>query len=466
MMIRGAGATRKRAEPHGILLPILMIFLAWPAALLPSLKGVPVNGYAAVFFLAAGFALLSQPVLFWMGSSLPPFLRRIAGEPAYLAGRYVRDAGSRTAVSVGALVIATALFVSLVVMIHSFRHSVSLWVTQTLAGDFFVRPKMAGLNDYQFPLPAQAVESLKKIPGVDLMPYRHLELVYGKHPFQFEAVGLSALFRRGGFLMIKGNPAHIQGPLLAGKGVLVSEVFSNQTGLRVRDRFRIAVGGVSIDEPVLGIFRDYRTRGGVVYMALDRFQEITGDKDWSGVRFFLKNRTALSKETDRLRREIFRCCGREHPLEMSSGPELRREILDIFDQTFAVTSALLLIALIVAGLGIATTLTVLVLDRMSQLNTLSAIGAGPGQIRFMIFWEAVLMVLTGEIVGLTSGFLMSYFLIHVVNLKSFGWTFPYRVEWTELAIAMPLILATALLAALPAVRLALRSSPALALKEP
>ena len=75
------------------------------------------------------------------------------------------------------------------------------------------------------------------------------------------------------------------------------------------------------------------------------------------------------------------------------------------------------------------------------------------------------MVTAGEGVGLVCGFFMSYLLIYVINLESFGWTFLYRVDWNALWLSLPLILATALLAALPAVRLVLKSSPALVLKE-
>jgi putative ABC transport system permease protein len=351
-------------------------------------------------------------------------------------------------------------------MVHSFRHTVSLWVHQTVSGDFFIRPKVAGLNKYQYPLPAEVVEALRRIPDVELMPYRHLELTREMIPYEFEAVRLEPFLQRGGFLMIKGNLEKIKNSLLEGNGVIVSEVFSNQTGLTVGDRYRVTLGEVNLDLPVLGVFRDYRTRGGVVYMSLDRFQEITADRDWSGVRFFFKGNHGDSKKAaDWLRGEIFKCCGHKHPLDMASGVELRGEILDIFDQTFAVTTVLLLIALLVAGLGITTTLTVLVLERIRQLNTLSAVGASDRQIRSMIFWEALLMVLAGEAIGLICGFFMSYFLIYVINLESFGWTFLYRVNWIDLAIAMPSILATALLAALPAVRVVLRSSPALVLKE-
>ena len=149
---------------------------------------------------------------------------------------------------------------------------------------------------------------------------------------------------------------------------------------------------------------------------------------------------------------------------MIEGENLRRAILRIFDETFAITTVLLLIALVVAALGIATTLAVLVLQRSRQLNTIRAVGGSAAQLRHMIFWEAGLIVLTGQAAGLICGFILSYLLIFVVNRQSFGWTFLYRVDWPSLLTAMPIIFAAALLAALPAVKLALGHSPAVLLR--
>jgi putative ABC transport system permease protein len=145
---------------------------------------------------------------------------------------------------------------------------------------------------------------------------------------------------------------------------------------------------------------------------------------------------------------------------MVEGRQLRRTIVQIFDETFAITTVLLLIALVVAALGIATTLALLVLQRRRQLNTLRAVGASTRQLRRMIFWEAGLIVTVGQGAGLACGFILSTLLIFVVNRQSFGWTFFYQVDWGALIIAMPLIFAAALGAALPAVKLALSSSPA------
>jgi len=466
MMIHESASGAKRGLYRWPFFGLMLIGLSWPLAKLPGPPGFPVAGYVSILCLVIGFSLLCTPVLRWMGSSFPPLLHRVAGEPAFLAARYMRDAGNRTAISVGALVTAMALFVALVIMVHSFRHTVSMWVYQTLAGDFFLRPKMAGINLYQDPLPPKAVEALRQIKGVEIMPYRHLELRLGKVPFEFEAVPFDSLLRHGRFLLLHGDMEKIRSDLVEGNGVLVSEVFMNQTGFGPNQRFKVELGAASLDLPILGVFRDYRTRGGIVYAELSRFQKLTGDVEWSGARFFFNQPPQDLKEaTDRLGAEVLRCCAREHPIEMISGVELRKEILEIFDQTFAVTTVLLLIALAVAGLGITTTLTVLVLERIRQLNTLAAIGAGSGQIRSMIFWEAVLMVITGEAVGMVCGFIMSHLLIDVINLQSFGWTFLYVVDWKALLVSLPLILATALVAALPAVRLVLKSSPALVLKE-
>ena len=210
--------------------------------------------------------------------------------------------------------------------------------------------------------------------------------------------------------------------------------------------------------------RDYRTQGGVVFYSLPHFKKRFHDAQWSGVRFFFRNRNQdLEVAVSKLRQEIIERCGDQ--LSMISGKELRQSILQVFDETFAITTVLLLIALVVAALGITTTLAVLVLERTRQLNTLFALGASFKQIRSMIFWEALLMVIAGEVAGLLCGLILSHLLVFVINRQSFGWTFLYGLDWGALGMSLPLIIITALVAALPAIRLVFRESPATLLRE-
>jgi putative ABC transport system permease protein len=445
---------------------LILILMVWPLSRLPGYRGVPLAGYMATIFLFVGFSILSPGLLRISASWLTPMLRRVAGFPAYLSGRYVQDSGSRTAVSVGALITAVALYTALVIMIHSFRQTVEVWTQQTVAGDLFVSARMAGINNYRDPLPEDLTRLLGDVaPEVDRVPYRRYFLYHdGRVPYYLEGIDMAEFQRYGRFIWVAGKPEVARPLLKQGGGVVVSEVFANRTGVGVGDVFSARVGPANVELPVLGIIRDYRTKGGIVFCDLSGLGLLTGDLRWSGVRFFFpKGTPELQQAVDKLRENILELGGDR--VEMMSGGSLRTAILKVFDETFAVTTVLLFIALAVAALGITTTLTVLVLERSVEMNTLRAVGAEAGQIRTIILWESILMVLSGEFAGLACGFILSYLIIYSVNVQSFGWTFVYAVDWVALAISIPLIVATALAAAIPAVRLVLRGSPVMLLRE-
>jgi len=450
----------------------LLILMVWPLSKLPGTFGIPLSGYVATFFLFAGFSLLSPWCLLIMGSHLPPVLNRVGGQPAYLGSRYMRDAGTRIAISVGALITAMALFVALVIMVHSFRNTVETWVNQSIRGDVFLQRQMANTNQYRDQLPQNLVSRLEAMRDrIELLPYRRIVLQRGKVRYLFEAIDFEAFSQHGKLLFLEGDPEKIMPRLKAGNGVIVSEVLANQTGLRVGEQFRADVGGIDLNLPILGIYRDYRTQGGVLHHSLRHYQELSGDRSWTGVRVFLKDKISSGtfdqnkRSDEEIIGEIFNVAGQNRGIEVTLGNDLRREILRIFDETFAITTVLLLIALFVAALGITTTLTVLVLERARELNTLLAVGASFRQIRAMIVWEAVLMVTAGASLGAGCGFVLSHLLIYVINRQSFGWTFLYSVDWPSLLASFPLILITSLLAALPASRLAFKQAPATLLRE-
>ena len=446
---------------------LLCIVVSLILSQVPNVLSIPLTGYAAMFFLFVGFSLQSPWILEKMGHTLSPILRRVAGIPAYLAGRYVRSSGTRTAVSVGALLTAVSLFTSLVIMVHSFRQTVELWVHQSIGGDLFLTTKMGSINHFRYPLPPTVnneIRNLKNEWDIDIVPSRSFSLMYDRFPYELDLIDLKVFFQHGDFFWLRGDPKTARSMAIEGQGALVSEVFSNRTNLSVGNTLETWVEGFLVKLPIIAVVRDYRTDGGVVFYSWRHFNERYYNPKWSGVRFFFKNkRIDLDSAVKKLQDEIITRCGEN--IDMISGKELRQSILEIFDETFAITSVLLLIALIIAALGITTTLTVMVLERTQQLNTLIAVGADKGQIRSMIFWEAIFLVVAGECTGLLCGFMLSYILVYVINLQSFGWTFIYSVNWGALGLSFPLIILTALAAALPAVRAVFRQSPAMLLRE-
>jgi len=455
-----------RTSPHKLALGgVICILLVMPLSRLPGVLGVPLPGYIAILCLFVGFSLLSPWILIRMGNALAPLVRRVAGISAYLAGRYVRDSGTRTAVSVGALITAVALFASLVIMIFSFRRTVELWTHQTVSGDLFLTTKLNEINQFRHPISNEVAAWFKSLESdVEAVPNRRYFLTHNKFPYEFEVLDLNTFLKYADFFWMKGDPEKIRPLLKRGEGVIISEVFSNRTGLTIGDMFRANVDESSVELPILGVVRDYRTQGGVVFYSFDHFKSRYHNPGWGGSRFFFRDRNQdLGIAIAGFRKKIITRWG--DTLDMINGKDLRDAVLRVFDETFAVTTVLLLIALVIAALGITTTLTVLVLERSRQLNTLFAVGASFGQIRKMIFWEAAFMVAAGELAGIVCGFMLSYLLIYVINRQSFGWTFLYGVDWTVLGLSLPLIILTALAAALPAIRMVFREPPATLLRQ-
>jgi putative ABC transport system permease protein len=414
---------------------LFCIAVVLPLSRLPGVLHVPLPGYFAILMIFVGFALLA-----------PWFLTRMG-------------------VSVGALITAVALFASLVIMIFSFRKTVEIWTYHTVSGDLFLTPKLNEVNEFRQPISAEAAAWFQAMDHqVEIVPNRRYFLRYGNFPYEFEILDLDVFLRYADFFWMIDDPETVRPRLRRGEGVGISEVFSNRTGLTVGDTFRARIEDSMVELPILAVVRDYRTRGGVVFYSLKHFAAQYHNPHWSGLRFFFQDRRQdLDRAVADLRDEIIERWG--DYLEMISGRDLRAGILRVFDETFAITTVLLLIALVIAALGITTTLTVMVLERSRQMNTLFAIGASFGQIRAMILWEAAFLVVVGEAAGIVCGFLLSYLLVYVINLQSFGWTFLYSVDWKSLALSLPLIILTALTAAIPAIRMVFREPPAALLRE-
>ena len=458
-------ASRNRKPPrHLAWIGFCCILSVIPLSKLPGYFGIPLPGYLAMFLLFAGFSLTAPWLIEKTGHILSPVLQKTAGISAYLGSRYVSHSGTRTAVPVGALITAVALFTALVIMVFSFRQTVSLWVRQTVNGDLFLTTHMGELNRFQYPISEKTKAILKDLTAnVDIVPNRRFSLTYSGFPYELEVFDMAVFLEYGDFVWVGKSPINIRNRAVTGDGVLISEVFSNRTGLRVGDIYRAQVEASLVELPVIGIVRDYRTFGGVVFYSWHPFKKRFHDPGWSGVRFYIKDRTGdMAGAVADLRNEIIRQGGEN--LDMIGGYELRASILKVFDETFAITTILLIIALIIAALGIATTLTVSVLERSRQLNTLFAVGADHGQIRSMIFWEAAFMVFVGEFAGLACGFILAHLLVYVINRQSFGWTFTFGVDWATMGMSLPLIILTALAAALPAIRLVFREPPATLLR--
>jgi putative ABC transport system permease protein len=128
--------------------------------------------------------------------------------------------------------------------------------------------------------------------------------------------------------------------------------------------------------------------------------------------------------------------------------DLKEGILNIFDQTFAITYALELIAMVVGVLGIFNTLLTSILERKRELGILRAIGMSRLQLVIMILYEGGFIGIIGCLLGGSAGMGLSWLLIAVINKQAFGWTIHFEPFPDLIGIICLLVLIIAILASL------------------
>jgi putative ABC transport system permease protein len=212
---------------------------------------------------------------------------------------------------------------------------------------------------------------------------------------------------------------------------------------------------------VAAVYRDYSNDRGTVLM--DRGLYLSLFPDTRITSFAVLARPG--QDAGELRRRILAAAQGRYALSISTNRELRREVLVIFDRTFAVTRALEAIAIAVAVLGIANALVASAVERRRSFGLLRAIGASGVQIRRATQLEAFLTGLTGSFAALLAGAAFAWLLLGVINPQSFGWTVALRVPTAALCGATALVLATSVLAGIVPGRIAASVDPAAALQE-
>ncbi|MCA1786192.1 MAG: ABC transporter permease, partial [Desulfobacteraceae bacterium] len=97
--------------------------------------------------------------------------------------------------------------------------------------------------------------------------------------------------------------------------------------------------------------------------------------------------------------------------------------LAVFDNTFIITSALQVLTAIVALTGILNAVTALLLERTREIGILRACGTLTGQVRQLLLHECFFYGLISGILAIPLGTALSWILIHIINQRSFGWTY-------------------------------------------
>lgn len=426
------------------------------ASLAPPVANAPLFGYLAAVLLLAASAL-AAPWFVKMASKLgTSWAFRLFGIEGFLGSRSVAAALARTAILVGALSTATAMLVSIGVMVGSFRETVLVWMDRQLRADLFIRPAGDPATD-RYPTMdvslADAIEAMPEVEAVDR--FRAYPIRYNGLKASLGAGDAMLHGERAGIRFLEGGaPAEILSRLTSGPYVVVSEPFARKHDVWTGDTVTLPLGGQSVDFENLGVFYDYTSERGAVILDRRMLLQYLPDPDVSSLAIYLRPGVDPDAVQDRIIAE--------HPtreLYIATNGRLRTEAIAIFDRTFAITWALEAVAVTVAVLGMAGALLALVIDRKREIAVLRFLGASSSQIRKLILTESGLLGLMSIVLGAALGTILSLVLIYVINKQSFGWTIQFHWPVALLLLALSGVYLASVAAGLYPARLAARLNP-------
>jgi putative ABC transport system permease protein len=325
--------------------------------------------------------------------------------------------------------LAISVIIGVSLMVSSFRHTINLWLEQSLQGDIYISTPGPTATTPSVPVSPQVVQAVQAWPGIRRVDVqRSVDVDSPQGSIHISATTNFTIAQERTFLSIVGSKATLWERLQAG-GVLITEPLANRLGIPRK----IPAGGAAITLftsqgahtfQILGVYYDYSTPQGMVYMPLDLYRRWWDDPAITGIALRLQpgvdqDQTARSLQ-DRLP-------GRQSLL-IRPNRTLRQDVLVVFDRTFAITRALQLLATVVAFIGVLSAVLSLELERQRELGILRALALTGRQIWGLVLLETGLLGVAAGLLAIPTGFLLSLILIEVINRRSFGWTLRLQVS--------------------------------------
>ena len=455
---RSSSESRLAQRLPSLALTGLAVGLAGGGILLFPNGGI-IAGYSSLLFVIIGFSLLIPALIVGLSALIRPILGALNGLIGKMSVRGVVTELSRTSVAVAALVVAVAASVGVGVMVDSFRVTVVSWLESQLQADIYVQPPSAVARKADAQLQAELVRMFKETEGVASVHSVFSEDVmttFGSSNLVTTSLGAKA----SESYQTKEIQDGFWEQFAQEEVIMISEAYAYRFGIGMGDSLGIMTDKGMQSFPIQAIYFDYASDMGTITMNRSLYDRYFDNRAISGLALYADDKTEVDVLVNRLRdravgvQEVF----------IRSNKGLREASIEIFDRTFTVTVVLRLLAVVVAFVGILSSLMALQLERAREHAVLRANGMTPGQLWNYVITQTGVMGVIAGVLSIPLGLLISYVLVYVINLRSFGWTLEFMVSPSLLIQAVGLAVGAALLAGIyPSWKMA-RANPADALR--
>ena len=400
-------------------------------------------------FVTVGMTLQVPGSISVISKTFTWILRRRVSVIIFIGLRSLEASLSRTAIAVCALSLAVAVTIGIGLMVNSFRTTVDEWLVTSLDADIYVSPpsiNSATLNGY---LDAELLDILETQEGIwQITKLYTTELGTQTGHIDVAVVDAPTDILKAS-LVLKSSVEDVWDRFAAPDAVLVSEAYSLHNDVSVGDTIELPTSSGPISFQIVGIYRDYSSTRGVLMFHHENY-----DLHWEGRR---TSSVAIYLDDDidpaLMMTRLYELSQPYQQLQIRDSGEIYTGSLAIFDRTFELTSVLRSITVIVACIGILSALVAHQIETVREGMIFRAIGLTPRQFRIFIGMQGVWMGVYSGLLAVPLGLVISWFLINVINRRSFGWEMTLQMDWLIIGQGFAIAVGAATVASLyPAFR--------------
>lgn len=455
-------ATERPASPRLALLGAGLVAVGAVAALLPW------PGTSALYATSIALGLFFLGVALTAPFLLPPVTRllrgpltRLFGAAGKLGASFAERNAGRNGVAIGTVVVGTGLIVGVGSMVTSTNSAISSWVETTVVGDLFITSPVTFPDGFE--QAAEAVDGVDVASGVKITAVRFLQpggdtrgravALVLVDPARFDPDGGFGRFQ---YLPGQGDDEAGYRALIAGDEVLVANTMRDRYGFEAGDTIELRTSSGFAPFRVAGVIVDFTGGGEAVVGSIATLDEFGGGNP------DLYIITVLPGHTQEEVKERLQAKFPELALDVTLNADYKRYIQGVTSQAFATTRILLLIAVIVAALGVANTLGMNLVSRGHEIAVLRTIGLTRGGVRALVTSEGVIVTALGALLGIGFGFLLARIVTNGAGALT-GFVLEPQVPWRLALLAFLTSPIVGLLSALLPARRAAQLEPSRAL---
>jgi putative ABC transport system permease protein len=435
---------------------IICCSVGWLLTKAPPLHGKPACGFLAEMLFMLAAAVFTPVVLAMIGKIMRGLGKSaVAGSTELTLAAANLDGGiGRVSISVAALAVSLSMMIAIAIMVGSFRETVTYWLDSALTSDLSVKPVMQSSSVSEERLSRRIVETIRSDPDVaDTVWFSSRQIPYQDRQVRLAITESKKTLQHGHLLFQSAPPTSLRE--LDANCVFVSESFANLYDADLDATIALPSPAGPLPLRVAGVYYDYASNQGTIMMDQATYQTYYRETDPNFAPQHLSIHLVPGADAENVRQRLISAVGEDERIYCVTNREVRQEALRIFESTFTITYALQLIAILVAGLGITSTLITMIYHRRRDIGLLSLAGATKNQLKRVFVFEAIVLGAASQLIGIVVGIILALVLIFVINVQSFGWTIQLHFPLAFLIQSTVLvILAAGLFGLYPAIQAA------------